>query len=64
MSSVLCPSTDVPLYWSATNDLLKATVPAYIILMMNSIAGEKYMHICSLCLKFFISHLHAYQQTG
>jgi len=27
MSSVLCPSTDVPLYWSATSDLTKAKTP-------------------------------------
>lgn len=64
MSSVLSPFTDVPLYWSATNDLIKATVlPAQIILMMNSIAGKKYVHIHFLFLKFFVSHLHAYQQT-
>jgi len=44
--------------------LQKQKLPAQIILMMVIIAGEKYVHIHSLFLKFFVSHLHAYQQTG
>lgn len=41
MSLVLCPSTEVPLSWSAPNHLIKATAPALVTLMVNSLCTHK-----------------------